>query len=256
MNEAFELRREDDVHQNDRQQKRPEKFVKGGFQFPRAAGDARRVTGRQAHLLHFGAQGGDAVGLGVTGRDRGAQADLPLPVEPVNARGGLRRHELHDIVEAREAAVLARHEQPRDGGRVVAIVRLQSHLHVVILVHGFVAEARDAIVAADHDAQRAGDVLGIHAQIGGALAVDLDAQLRLVELERGIGVLQSQLRRFLAQLLGILEQHVEVRPEQREINVEVRAAADEGLRIAHLPRAGRGTFCRRWRTSCWMSRWL
>ena len=56
----------------------------------------------------------------------------------------------------------------------------------------FVAEAGDAIVAADHDAQGVGDVLGVHAEIGGALAVDLDAQLGLVELERGVGVQQAQ----------------------------------------------------------------
>ena len=34
MHEALKLRREDDIHQNDRQQKRPQELVEGGFQFP------------------------------------------------------------------------------------------------------------------------------------------------------------------------------------------------------------------------------
>ena len=64
----------------------------------------------------------------------------------------------------------------------------QAQLHVVVLVDRCVAEARDLVVAADHQAQRRGDVLGAHAEVGGALAVDLHAQLGLVELERGVGV--------------------------------------------------------------------
>ena len=49
-------------------------------------------------------------------------------------------------------------------------------------------EARDLVVAADHQLQRRADVVRVHAQVGGAVAVDLDAQLGLVELERGVGV--------------------------------------------------------------------
>ena len=81
---------------------------------------------------------------------------------------------------------------------------VEPQLHVVVLVHRSVAEARDLLVAADHEAQRLRDVLGVDAQVGGALAVDLDAQLRLVELERGVGVERCPAPAHRpAQLLGV-----------------------------------------------------
>ena len=74
--------------------------------------------------------------------------------------------------------------------------------------------------------------VGADAQVGGAVAVNLDAQFGLVELERGVGIQQAQRGRVGAQPLGVGVQQVEVRPEQREVDVEVGAAADEGLRVA------------------------
>ncbi len=71
---------------------------------------------------------------------------------------------------------------------VVAVALLQPHLHVVILVHLLVVEARDAFVPADHDPERRGDVGRIDAEVGGARAVDVDAQFGLVDLQRHVGV--------------------------------------------------------------------
>ena len=75
-------------------------------------------------------------------------------------------------------------------------------MHVVVVPDAGVAEARDAVVAADHDAQGDGDVLDGDAQRGGALAVDVDAILGLVELERGVGVCETKFGGAGAEVLG------------------------------------------------------
>ncbi len=200
------------------------------------AGPARHpggVAGGHPQLVHLGAQGGDAVGLGEPRRHGGPQADLTLAVEPVDARGGLGGDQLDHVVQAGQPAVAAGHEQAGDGGGVVAPAVLDPHLDVVVLVHRLVPEAGDPLVAAHHDAQGVGDVGGVDAQVGGAIAVDLDPQLGLVELQGGVGVEQAQLGRLLAQPLGVVVEHVEIGPQQGEVDVVVGAAADEGLRVAH-----------------------
>ena len=53
VNEALELGGEDDVHQDHRQREREQEFPESGFQLAGAAGDARRVAGRQAHFRHL-----------------------------------------------------------------------------------------------------------------------------------------------------------------------------------------------------------
>src|SRR5262249_13361762 len=124
-------------------------------------------------------------------------------------------------------------EQPRDGFGVVAVALLQAHLHVVILVHLLVVEARDAFVSADHDPERRGYVGRIDAEIGGARAVDVDAQFRLIDLQRHVGVEEYELRRALAQLIGVLEQGRQVGAAQHEFDVgEAPPAEVDGLWVA------------------------
>ena len=53
---------------------------------------------------HFRANRGDAVRLSVTGRNAGAELDLALPIQTVDARGAHARHQFHDVVEAHEPA--------------------------------------------------------------------------------------------------------------------------------------------------------
>jgi len=85
MDQAFELRRENDVHQNHGEQKRPEKFSKRAFQFPAPTGNASAVSGRQIHLMNLGAHRRQPVSQCVAGRNRGAQTHLALPVQTVDA---------------------------------------------------------------------------------------------------------------------------------------------------------------------------
>src|SRR6185503_10204216 len=122
-----------------------------------------------------------------------------------------------------------RNIEPGDRRRIVTVAFLQAQLYVVIVIHRRVTETGDAVVAAHHDAQRRGDVVGGDAERRGARAVNLHAQFRLVELEGGVGVHHANVRRLPAELFGILRQRLQVGPEDREIDFKVRPAeADRG----------------------------
>ncbi len=54
----------------------------------------------------------------------------------------------------------------------------------------------------------------------------------LSSLQGDVGIEQAQFRRLLAQPFGVGEERVEIRAQQGEVDVEIRAAADEGLGIA------------------------
>ena len=56
------------------------------------------------------------------------------------------------------------------GSRAVALDEPQ--LHVVVLADLRIAEARDFLIAADHQPQRRRDVLRLDAEVGGAGAID------------------------------------------------------------------------------------
>ena len=213
MNEALELRGENHVHENHGEQKGVHEFAKGLFHFASAARDARGEAGRHVQIFRRGAQGFEAVGERVAGRDRGAQADLALAVEAVDARGGEAGDDLHEVVEAHHAAALLRDVEARDGGRVVAVPFAQAELDIVVLVDARVAVARDVLIAADHEAQCGGDVLGVHAEFGGAGAVNLDAQLGHVEAQRRVGVDDAEARGEFAEFLGVARELHEVGAE-------------------------------------------
>ena len=73
VDQALELRRQDHVHEDDRQQERPEELVEGALQLAAAAGDRDGVRRRQVHLARPGAQRLEAVGQGVARRDVAAR---------------------------------------------------------------------------------------------------------------------------------------------------------------------------------------
>jgi hypothetical protein len=120
----------------------------------------------------------------------------------------------------------------RDRRGIVAIAVLEAHLDVVVLVDRRVDEPGHPVVAADHEPHRHRDVLDVDAEVGGPVAVDHDAELRLVELERRVGVGDAaHLEHARAQLLGRVAQRLEVRPADVEVDVDGRAAQVEGGRV-------------------------
>ena len=72
----------------------------------------------------------------------------------------------------------------------------------------------------------------LDAQVGGAVAVDLDAQLGLVELERGVGVDDAAAApsSAAAQLLGVVGERLELRAADDEVDVGAAAADVERRR--------------------------
>ena len=232
MNDVLKLGRENEVHQDDREQERPDEFIERCLQLARSAGDPGRVFRRQIHRGHFGLERCDAVCLREARRNGRTQPHLSLPVNAIDARCRLAGHDANHVVEAHQTATLLRHVEARDGFRIVAVAFLQTKLHVVVVAHRFITEAGNLLIAANQQAERVGDVLGVHAELGGAFPIDLHAQLGLVEAKSRIGIDQAELRRFLAQLFGVERQAFEVRPHQREVDVVVRPAEAERLRVA------------------------
>ncbi len=94
-------------------------------------------------------------------------------------------------------------------------------------------ETRHLLLAANHQPQRGGDVFGLNAEFGRAVAIDVDQHLRLVEAQRDVGIEQPEFGRALPQGIRVTPQFQQVGPEQHEINVVVRSAQIDGLGIAH-----------------------
>ena len=150
----------------------------------------------------------DAVAQGVARGDVRPERRHALPVEPVDAGRALGRSGSRTTLSSRvsparspSAAAIAAaaragrglrrsraHVELRDRLAAAAVDAHQPQLHVVDVVELRVAVARDAVVAADGHPQRLGDLLHVDAQRGRPLAVDVDQQFRLVELQRVVGV--------------------------------------------------------------------
>src|SRR2546425_12826200 len=83
MNSALKLRGEDHVHENDRQQKRPDEFRESSLEFPALAGNGGRVSRRQIHGGGCAAQGFNAIRQGIPRRDGGTHGHLPFSIESI-----------------------------------------------------------------------------------------------------------------------------------------------------------------------------
>ena len=233
MDQALVLRGEDHVHEDDREDECGDEFGEGPLQLAPAPGDRGGVARRQPEPRRRLLQGLQPVCEAVARSDGSPQAHLPLPVEPVDARRRLGALEGHDVVEAHRRPVSPRDEQARDPVRPHPVPLVEPQRDIVVLVRGRIEEARHSLVASDHQAHGRGDVLGIDAEIGGPRAVDHDPELRLVELERRVGVDDAELRRHVAELLRGLRQRPQVRAAQHEVDVPVPAADVEALRVPH-----------------------
>ena len=214
-------------------QEGPGELAARPLQFPASAGHCGRVSGRQSDPLDLRPQRSDAVRLCVARRDAGAQLDLALSIEPVDPRRTHGRHELHEAVEAHQTASGPRHIEARDRLRVAAILGRQPQLDVVVIVHLRVAEARDPLVATDHQSQRAGDLCGVDAEVGRTRAVDARLQLGPVELQRGHRVHETQRFGAAAELLGEPRQFIQIGASQDEVDVPARPAETERLDVAN-----------------------
>ena len=150
MNRALVVGGEDHVHEDDGEEKGPDELVEGALQLAAAAGDFGGVGWREVHLVHRFAQGLDAVGQGIAGADGCAKRDHALAIEAVDARRTVGQVDAGEIAKLDQPAATAGQIEIVDGGGIVAARFGKADLHVVVIVDGRIAEARDLIVAANH----------------------------------------------------------------------------------------------------------
>ncbi len=214
------LGREHDVHADERQGHRPAEVGDRAFQLAGAADDAGGVAGGQAKVAGGLVDGGDTVGQGVAGGEVGADRGHALAVEAVDARRRVGFFEADDVVQPRQrrrpggeaetrnqrggvAALGIRVSQARDGlaqggrgahvelrnrFRVAAVDAHEAQLHVVGVVGAGVVVARNAVVAADGQAERLGDFADVDAERRGHFAIDVSQQIGLVDAQRVVDV--------------------------------------------------------------------
>ena len=230
---TLELRSQNHVHEDDRQEKGPEKLHEGLFQFAATPGYPAGVGGRHVEFSGGRAQDLEAVGQGVARRHGSPQTDRALAIDTVDTRGALGADDIHNIIETHQAAALARHVEAGDGFRILAIGGTQAELHIIVFVHGWVTVARHPIVATHHQAQGPGNVIGVHTHICSPRAVNLHPQFGLVEPQGGIGVDNTEFRSPQAQFFRIGGQGFEIRPAYHKVDLKRTAADVEGWEIAH-----------------------
>src|SRR5581483_6468799 len=99
----------------------------------------------------------------VTRRYSGAHGRLALSIQSVDARWADAFLDLDKVIDSHQTGARRRHVETRDRGRVFAILVAQAKLNVVVFSHRRIAKTRNAVVAANHQTQRGGDVRSIHA---------------------------------------------------------------------------------------------
>ena len=126
---------------------------------------------------------------------------MTLAIEAIDARRADGRLQRHEAVQPHEPASLPRHVELTDRRRVVPVRLGKPQLHGIVVIDGRIAEARDFIVAADHQAQSRGDVLGVDAQVRRTRAVDARLQFGAIEPQRRVGVDEAEAVGVDAQVL-------------------------------------------------------
>lgn len=228
VDEAFVLGGEDHVHEDYGEEEGPEEFGEGAFEFAAFTGDAGGVFGGQVHFGGGLAEGDEPVGEGVTGGDGAAEADLALSVDAIDAGGGDAGDEFDDVIESDEAAFASGDVEAGDGFLVIAGAFGEAELDIIGGVDAGVIEAGDLLVAADHDAEGGGDVLGIDAEVGGAGAVDFGTEFGFIEFEGDIGVEEAEVGGLEAEVFGVFAEFFEFGAEDGEVDFGAGAAGTDG----------------------------
>ncbi len=163
------------------------------------------------------------------GRERALDGDGAQPVEAVEL---LRRRALLQADEGRERHEVAAggaHEHVREVVRRRPVLGAGAHDDVVFLA--LRGEARDLLLA-EHELERLADILDRDAEVGGAGAVDLDAQVGLVLLVVGIEVDEEPGRLRLRQhAVAPVAQRLVVGAADHELDLLLQAALAERARV-------------------------
>ena len=242
MQPRFELRRENQIHEDERQQEREDEVLCRAPELARASGEAAAVLAARPHLRELG------LNRLLDGRlRRGRQQiaehrDLSLPREPADVRRRRRRREVGHVVERHAAEPRRGHRQAPDPflRRSIAFLRPQMNL---VLFAAF--EIRRHLIAADQQPERFGGIGDLYAHVRRLGAIHVDRQLRLADVERRVGVDDAaQAADAPHQLTADFIELVEIRAVDDELHVgRLRAAAadDRGRlhRCTQILRQGR-----------------
>ena len=141
------------------------------------------------------------------------------------------------MLSMRTGPARRRHRQPADLRDVAPLVLEHADLDRILLLPFL--EERDLVVAGDGEPQRVADGRHPHAEIGGALAIDGDVDLRVRDVEADLDLGEARhLLRGHERLLRILRDLVEIRPEDVRGDRESAgafAAAERGARADARP---------------------
>ena len=187
-NEAFELRRQHQVNDDQRQREGDGERLPGFAEFARLAVE-RGARGFRQRFLGGPIHEGERLAQRVAGRDVGRDDGGALAVEVVEL---LRRDGFGNgdqVGQRRQAAALAAHVQRGQVLRGGARGGVELHHHVVLLA--CLLEAGD-FAPAEQGFQGAPDGVDADPHLRRLVAVDVDLELRLVELEVGVGVDQPR----------------------------------------------------------------
>ena len=225
MHPALELRRQDEVHEHDRQHEGEHEVHAGLLLLLGAAGEAGGEGLGHVQILRLLHQEIHDLLRRISGLHVRQDHDHAPAVEAVDHRGAGAFFERHQIVQSHVRAVRGRNLDLGDAGHVVARARVGAHVHFVFFAAFVVA---GGFLSADQHVQRCREVLHPHAEVRGLFAIDAHGQLRLADDEVRVDVRRAEARILdgLGQLLRVLVELHEVRSADPEHHLGIRTAAE------------------------------
>ena len=165
----------------------------------------------------------------MAGCDVAVDSDGELPVKPVDAAWSKTAFQLGDRVQPDQALLRRGNQQAAECCRIVPLSGQQAHRHRVLL-RSFL-ERGDLIFARHQQPNRAGDVGHANAEVRRELAVDVDLQLRIVQVQVRLDVCERWLLHHPdARFLSGFDQRSHVRAQQLSANRRERFAPAERVR--------------------------
>ena len=175
---------EHQVDEGEREQERDVQAGRGFLELARLAGEIG-LRRRGQHPGGGSLQISERVAERVARRDGRSQRGRAQLVEVIELLGRDALRDRDDVVHRDHQAVVVAHVDRRQIVRIAPVDVRDLHDHVVLL-----AAALEAghLTAAEHGLERAPHGVDLEADVGDLLAVEVDLELRLVELEIGVEV--------------------------------------------------------------------
>ncbi len=229
---ALELRREDEVHEDEGEPEREEEVLRGAALLLRAPDEPVRVGRVELQRLRLLHEEVDRDLRRVAGVHVREDRDLPPPVQSADLGRADARPERRHVLERDGAEAVGGHVESLEARLVGPVLGARAQVDVVLLAA--VVERGD-LLAADEDAERLGHVRDGDAEVRSLRARDRDAELGLAEDERRVDVHDAghgpELRH---ERVRDLRELVQVRPVDDVHDLGVLLAAREGVHVGDV----------------------